>query len=214
LSHEQITSIFTKSISTVTTPKESTQLKAESKVTEEIRTVSSTGGEKGTKEARFDLIPIEALTEVAILYGRGAEKYAAHNWRKGYEWSKSYAALQRHATQFWSGEDNDPEMRTSHMASVVFHAMALIVFMKDHPDFDDRFKGKVKEVEASSNFCIVCRVEGNYVSIPTNDLTCAKHDGKELCIYCKEPITIGQSWKLNNYNQVAHRECIKRINKW
>lgn len=108
----------------------------------EIRTVSSTGGEKGTKPARFDLIPVEALTKVAELYGRGAQKYAAHNWRKGYEWSKSYAAMQRHATQFWSGEDIDEEMQLPHLASVVFHALALMTFMEEQKDFDDRFIGE------------------------------------------------------------------------
>lgn len=104
----------------------------------EVRTTSSTGGEKGMKGARFDLVPVGPLTTVAELYGKGAEKYADHNWRKGYEWSKSYAALMRHATQFWNGENNDAETGLPHMASVAFHAMALIEFMESHPDFDDR----------------------------------------------------------------------------
>lgn len=105
----------------------------------EIRTTSATGGEKGTKPERYDLLPIQALAKVAQLYGRGADKYAAHNWRKGYEWSKSYAALQRHATQFWGGEDNDAEMDLPHMASVAFHAFALLTFMEEQRDFDDRY---------------------------------------------------------------------------
>ena len=83
---------------------------------------------------------MEALAVVAQLYGNGAEKYEAHNWRKGYEWSKSYAALQRHASLFWQGEDIDDEMQLPHMAAVVFHALALITFMKEQPNFDDRFK--------------------------------------------------------------------------
>lgn len=111
----------------------------------EVRTTSSTGGEKGTKAARFDLIPIEALTTIATLYGRGAEKYAAHNWRRGYEWSKSYAALQRHATQFWAGEDDDAEMGLPHMASVAFHALALLTFMQEQREFDDRFKAEAEQ---------------------------------------------------------------------
>lgn len=106
----------------------------------EIRTTSATGGQKGTKPERYDLIPVGALGTVAALYGRGAEKYAAHNWRRGYEWSKSYAALQRHATQFWAGEDTDQEMQLPHMASVAFHALALLTFMEEQPGFDDRYK--------------------------------------------------------------------------
>lgn len=106
----------------------------------EVRTTSTTGGEKGTKPERYDLIPVGALAKVAALYGRGAAKYAAHNWRKGYEWSKSYAALQRHATQFWNGEDNDAEMDLPHMASVAFHALALLTFMEEQREFDDRYR--------------------------------------------------------------------------
>lgn len=108
-------------------------------MTEEVRTTSETGGEKGVKEARYDLIPVEALEQVAVLYGRGAAKYAEHNWRRGYEWSKSYAALQRHANAFWRGEDVDAEMRLPHLASVVFHALALMTFMEEQKGFDDRF---------------------------------------------------------------------------
>lgn len=111
----------------------------------EVRTTSATGGEKGTKPERYDLIPVGALSKVAALYGRGAAKYEAHNWRKGYEWSKSYAALQRHATQFWNGEDNDAEMDLPHMASVAFHALALLTFMEEHPGFDDRYKPEATE---------------------------------------------------------------------
>lgn len=107
-------------------------------MSDEVRTVSATGGEKGMKSARFDLVPVGPLTTVARLYSKGAEKYADHNWRHGYEWSKSYAALMRHATQFWNGEDNDAETELPHMASVVFHALALLEFMERHRDYDDR----------------------------------------------------------------------------
>lgn len=107
----------------------------------EIRSVSSSGGEKGTKPERFDLLPVEALTAVARHYGVGAAKYAAHNWRRGYEWSKSYAALQRHAHAFWSGEDIDEETGSPHMAGVAFHALTLITFMEEQRAFDDRFVG-------------------------------------------------------------------------
>lgn len=104
----------------------------------EVRVTSETGGQKGTKPARYDLIPAQPLETLARLYGRGAEKYDDHNWRKGYDWSLSFAALQRHAWQFWNGEDNDAETGLPHMASVAFHALALIEFMETHRDFDNR----------------------------------------------------------------------------
>ena len=104
----------------------------------EVRVTSSTGGQKGQKKARFDLIPGDALWEVAEVYGAGAAKYEDRNWEKGYPWSLSFAALQRHSWQFWNGEDVDPESGVAHMASVAFHALALLAFMKRHADFDDR----------------------------------------------------------------------------
>lgn len=105
----------------------------------EIRTTSPTGGQKGVKPERHSLIPVEALNSIARLYGVGAKKYDAHNWRKGYEWSKSYDAMNRHMALFWSGEDIDPETGEPHMAAVAFHAMTLIVFMQEQPEFDDRY---------------------------------------------------------------------------
>ncbi|ALY08639.1 hypothetical protein CAPNMURICA_39 [Arthrobacter phage CapnMurica] len=116
----------------------------------EVRTVSSTGGEKGTKPERYDLIPVEALASVARLYGEGAKKYSEHNWRKGYEWSKSYAALQRHANEFWKGVDLDPETGEPHLSAVIFHSLALITFMQEHPDFDDRYVRPLTKEQAQS----------------------------------------------------------------
>jgi glutamine cyclotransferase len=55
-----------------------------------------TGGEKGSKIERFDLIPEEMETGLARHYGEGAKKYADRNWEKGYKWGLSYAALRRH----------------------------------------------------------------------------------------------------------------------
>src|SRR4029453_4709636 len=105
----------------------------------EVRSVSSTGAEKGVKEARFDLIPVGPLEQLAIHFGRGAQKYEPHNWRKGYELSKGYAALQRHANPWWEGENLDPELGTSHLVSGGFPALALLELPETHPEMDDRF---------------------------------------------------------------------------
>lgn len=109
---------------------------------EEVRQTSHTGGQKGAKPARYDLIPPGALELVAKLYGRGAGKYDDHNWRRGYDWSLSFAALNRHLWAFWNGEDMDEEMGLPHMACVIFHAMTLLTYMEEHPEFDDRYSTK------------------------------------------------------------------------
>lgn len=105
---------------------------------DEVRVTSSSGGQKGMKPARFDLLPWDALWTVAELYGKGAEKYEDRNWERGYDWSLSFASLIRHATQFWQGEDDDSETGLPHLASVVFHALGLLRFMREHPEFDNR----------------------------------------------------------------------------
>lgn len=106
--------------------------------TAEVRTTSETGGQKGSKPQRYDLIPTEPLRMLATLYGRGAEKYDDDNWRKGYDWKFSYAALQRHLNQFWAGEDIDAEMQLPHVISAAWHCFTLAQFMIDHPEFDSR----------------------------------------------------------------------------
>lgn len=99
-----------------------------------------TGGQKGAKLARFDLLPAKALWKVAELYGRGAAKYAPWNYRLGYAWSLSIAALERHLALWKEGEETDAETQCHHLASVVFHALALLLFTDEHPELDDRWK--------------------------------------------------------------------------
>lgn len=118
----------------------------------EVRiTNEKTGGQKGKKDEAYALIPWEQLDEVARLYAFGATKYAPNNWCKGYDWSLSYESLIRHARAFWLGESVDEETGCHHMASVIFHAFALMYFEKHHPDLDDRpgpaYMGELNELD-------------------------------------------------------------------
>ncbi len=117
-------------------------------MTEERIVNDKTGGAKGQKRARFDLLPWEELWDVAELYGIGATKYAEHNWRKGYKWGLSMQALHRHLAQFWNGESLDPETKCHHLTSVIFHALAMLYFEKHFPELDDRPKSAPKAVPA------------------------------------------------------------------
>lgn len=113
-----------------------------------IVTNTVTGGQKETRAARFDLLPWDQLWKVAELYAYGANKYEDRNWERGYAFSLSIAALMRHMAKFVQGEDDDPESGCPHMASVVFHALALMRFVDatnlDHSlaELDDRPVGK------------------------------------------------------------------------
>jgi hypothetical protein len=107
-------------------------------VTDEVRVTDPvTGGQKGSKLERFDLIPVEPLEELARVYGRGAAKYADHNWRRGYKWGLSFAAMMRHAWRWWRGEDRD-ELGNHHLGCVAWHAFALMWFSQHHQAGDDR----------------------------------------------------------------------------
>ena len=118
----------------------------------EVRVTSETGGQKGAKLARYDLMPVDALRELAEHYGRGEKKYPTEagipNFRKGYDISLSYAALQRHANQFWGGEDIDAETGSSHMIAAAWHALYIVQAMHDYGDrFDDRLTTSSRKLE-------------------------------------------------------------------
>jgi hypothetical protein len=113
------------------------------------------GASKGAKLARYDLIPVEPLRLLAEHFGRGAAKYSERNYERGYAWSLSYAALQRHANQFWGGEDLDPETGSPHLIAVAWHALALVEFMRTHPEKDDRVR---RTAPVPTLICEGCRL--------------------------------------------------------
>ncbi len=118
----------------------------------EVRYIDpETGGEKGTKLARYDLIPEMPLHALAEHCGRGAAKYDDHNWRKGYPWSISFNALNRHLWAWWNGEDIDPELGSHHLDAVMWHALTLREYAEAHKERDDRpkmIRGTIGDIES------------------------------------------------------------------
>jgi len=88
----------------------------------------------------LNLLSNEALVQIAKVMQFGAQKYAAHNWRKGFAWSRPLAAAQRHIGAFNDGEDKDPESGLSHLAHAACCIMFLLEFEKTHKHLDDRYK--------------------------------------------------------------------------
>lgn len=110
----------------------------------EIRTTSSTGGQKGVKPERLALLPRRGVDAIARVFGFGATKYADHNWRRGYEWSKSFDALFRHAFAALDGETYDEESGLPHLAHAGFHVLVLLTWLEEQGEgadnpFDDRW---------------------------------------------------------------------------
>ncbi len=86
------------------------------------------------------LLSTEAMNQTAAVLAFGAEKYAEHNWRKGFVWSRPLSAAMRHITAFNAGEDKDPESGLSHLAHAACCIMFLLEFEKTHKELDDRYK--------------------------------------------------------------------------
>ena len=87
---------------------------------------------------RMDLLPVGPLWAVADVLTFGAAKYDPQNWRRGMDWSRLYAAAQRHLTAFWNGEDLDSESGLPHLAHAACCLMFLLEFENTHPELDDR----------------------------------------------------------------------------
>jgi hypothetical protein len=89
----------------------------------------------------FNLMPWDAMIELAKVYAHGCKKYAPRNWEKGLSFDNVYGSLQRHAVAWYLGEDNDQDSGLMHMAQVAWNALALVAFqLRGRKDLDDRPK--------------------------------------------------------------------------
>lgn len=125
--------------------------------------VSKSGGRKQKKPDRWDLLPWDALRELAELYGKGVEKYEERNWENGLDFNWSYRALINHAQQWWMGEDRDEEMDAHHLACVAFHALGMLALQERHGDeWDNRPNTPVDEhdhIQPVVNYqCALCGI--------------------------------------------------------
>lgn len=80
------------------------------------------------EKIRWDLVPDDAMEEVAKVYTLGARKYASRNWEKGIEYTRIVGALRRHLNAWVRGEQFDPENGQPHLASVVWNGLALLAY--------------------------------------------------------------------------------------
>lgn len=114
----------------------------------EVRVTSETGGQKGRKPQRMDLLPPEALLALSEVYGMGADKYDDHNYLKGYDWSLSFGALLRHIMAAEKGEWLDDESGLPHVMHAAWHCFALFLFEKHGIGTDDRLSSTVEGMQS------------------------------------------------------------------
>lgn len=98
-------------------------------VMEEMRRMAEEKRMEGRKDdqgkPRMELLPGDALNEIAKVLTFGAAKYEDRNWERGMKWGRPFGALMRHMWAWWQGEDKDPETGLSHLA----HAACCILFL-------------------------------------------------------------------------------------
>jgi hypothetical protein len=101
--------------------------------------VSASGIKLDTGKLQMGLISKIFLWGLARVLTFGASKYAAHNWRKGIEYSRLFDALQRHLWAWWGGEELDPESGECHLD----HAACCLMFLRElrdtRLDLDNRY---------------------------------------------------------------------------
>jgi hypothetical protein len=97
----------------------------------------SEGVKHDQDKLRMDLIPVSGINAVAETLTHGAKKYGDRNWENGLLYSRVYAALLRHLTAWWGGEDIDSESGLSHLSHVATNAFFLVE-LSNKEGHDDR----------------------------------------------------------------------------
>lgn len=110
-------------------------------MSEEVRiTDPVTGGQKGQKQAQLGGVDPLSLLELAKVAGYGATKYARFNFAKGYAWSLSYDACQRHLLAWANRQELDEESGLYHLAHAAWHCLTLLTFTLRKRGTDDRIE--------------------------------------------------------------------------
>jgi hypothetical protein len=89
---------------------------------------------------RWDLLPFDALNEIAKVMTYGAIKYEPRNWEHGMSWNRVFASMQRHLSAWFHGNNIDDESKMSHLAHAACCMLYLLAFEVRREGIDDRPK--------------------------------------------------------------------------
>lgn len=117
-------------------------------MTESDDALSEQGLRFNEGKLRWALVPQSSLSPMVRVLEFGAQKYDAHNWKKGLPYTQVCESLKRHLDAFMEGEDNDPESGISHIGHIMCNAMFLSWYQQNRPEFDDRWidPNKIKKI--------------------------------------------------------------------
>lgn len=111
--------------------------------------MSAEGKKYDQEKPDLSLLSSKALIQIAEVMTHGKKKYGAQNWRKGLEWSRVFAAVQRHLLAWNDGETYDQETRLNHLAHAGCGIMFLLEYSETRRDLDNRYKNETKPMKHS-----------------------------------------------------------------
>jgi hypothetical protein len=81
----------------------------------------------GATKVPMGLVPDTVMIEASMAFLEGALKYGKMNWRASeIKTSIYHDALMRHLTLWWNGENEDPDTKVKHLASIIACAGILL----------------------------------------------------------------------------------------
>lgn len=108
------------------------------------RTEFGTGALRDMHEGkgRFDLLPWNAIWEVAKHCEKGAAKYGEHNVDKGIPIHSFVDSAVRHTMKFWLGWNDEP-----HLTAACWNLLWALEMMLTKPEMDDRLCKNEKDTK-------------------------------------------------------------------
>lgn len=100
---------------------------------------------------RYELLPGQALEDIAHVFTFGAQKYGDFNWTNGLKFLRLFGALCRHSWAWYKGETYDKESGLHHLAHAAACCM-MLVEQQERKDLDDRVSMRKVQGDVSAQF--------------------------------------------------------------
>lgn len=96
------------------------------------------GLKNDSDKTMWQLLPFDALEQIAQVFTLGAAKYSDRNWENGINYSRVIGATFRHMSAWVQGERVDAETGLSHLAHAGANVLFLLAYeQREMTTFDD-----------------------------------------------------------------------------
>ena len=93
---------------------------------------------------RYDLIPVQGITEVSKVLTKKLETHEVNEWKYGISWTEVLSSLKKHLTEFELGNDYTEE-GLLHIAEGASDALILCEYYSIYPQGDNRIIAPVNK---------------------------------------------------------------------